>query len=37
MRDRLAMLVRVLETLHLAAWLAKDLPELLHRVVAAVI
>lgn len=37
MRDRIAAWVRVLEILHLAAWLAAGLSELLHRAVAAVI
>jgi hypothetical protein len=33
----LATLVRVLEVLHLAAWLVRDLPELVHCIVVAVI
>ena len=37
MRDRFVVLVRVLEILHLAAWLAKDLPELVHSIAAAFI
>lgn len=37
MRDRFATLVRVLEILHLAAWLVRDLPELVHSIAAAFI